>query len=785
MKRFHTLLALASATVFGAVAMAAQILLLRRFLWQFEAAEMGVALFLSCWLLWTGLGAATAATPPGRRLAGLLARALWLPVAAGVALYFAQYALLGNLRGWLGVPGYERFPLLQLALGCLLANAPFCFAAGFVVPAVCRRLSELGEPVSRAFAWEALGAAVGGLGVTLLLVRGLAPDPRDEAEWARYFPQATERPGRFETGGGTTFYGTHGGTFYALSSGGVSEVLPEGDRSMEVAALLLSQRPYAREALLLGRVPLAVGVSLAALRPDLAVTWCPCDAAYGVRILEAARACGLAPTNVCAAGATPQAVLAAWPAGACDAAVVMPPPATALEGAAWRQEAFARSVRRVTRRTGVALFGLDCETAALTPEKEALLGAAVRSVRRAWPESGVFAAGAGGWWVAAQVPRLAYGATNAVARFARLKREDAFPAEAVARLYDEARAARWAQACPALNPAEPVLMPEEEGGVEKTLAAGLCDAIRQAAPSTAPAVWVARLKAADGVRLIGLMLVALWMAPVALGTARNARRRLLAAWVAACGALGLAALLSVLYRLQVGFGSLYLLAGAGSCLYLSGLFCGNRVAEAVATRLLGRERSLLGAAVVCTLALAGVALAVAPAAEQAATAVGLVSLCFAVGCAAGATLPVALALCGEGAAEGAAVFVCADAAGAALAGVAFAALVPLAGLWQAVGCFAALACGVALCAAGANAHPRLASGLALVVALAVVGGRVNALREPAVDAAYRAPDAAAGRRVVAEPHGGLAGIPRRLDVPRVREQMQRGLLATNAAAFWE
>ena len=40
--------------------------------------------------------------------------------------------------------------------------------------------------------------------------------------------------------------------------------------------------------------------------------------------------------------------------------------------------------------------------------------------------------------------------------------------------------------------------------------------------------------------------------------------RMVAAWLAACGALGLTASLAVLSRLEMRFGSLYLLAGAGS-----------------------------------------------------------------------------------------------------------------------------------------------------------------------------------------------------------------------------
>lgn len=773
--------------MFGALALACQTLLLRRFLWRFEAAEEGVALFLASWLFWCGLGAAAAATRPGRRVTGWAARAVWLPVLACAGLYFVQYALVENLRAWSGVPEYQQFPLLHLVLGCLLANAPFCFVAGFVVPAVCRRLADDGVSVSRAFAWEALGAAAGGLALTLLLVRGIAPDPRDEAEWRRYFPRAEGRPGRFETGGGTTFYGASGGTFYALSSRGVSETIPESSRSAEIAALALSQRPYAREVALLGDVPLSVGLALEAIRPDLSVVWCPCDASYGVRLAEAVRSSGVA-TRVRAAGETPQRFLEGSADGSFDVVLVAPPSATTLEGAGWRQESFARRVRRLTRRGGVALFALDCEAAALTPERAALLDVTVRGVRHAWPESGVFAAGAGGWWVAAQAPNLAYRAGDAGARLARLKREATYPAAGVPLLYDEARAEGLARQCPALNPDEPVSLPQTES-LEETLALGLADAVRRSYPGVTPEAGLARLRAADVPRLAGLLLVVLWMAPVALGRGARAGRRLLAAWVAACGALGLTASLAVLYRLQLGFGSLYLLAGAGSCLYLAGLFCGNRLSEGVVERC-RRHPRLLRAGLLAAAALeAGVALGVVFAAARAASEVGVVLLCFAAGCAAGAALPVAFAASGEDGGEAAPVFAFSDAMGAAAAGLAFLLLVPLAGLAAAVGCFAALACGVALCAAVSGRHARLTAGLAAFAALIALGGQVRELRGGVAAAAEEASAGVAEADAVREPpavrrEAGLPGVPRRLDVPRVREQMTKGLLATNAAAYW-
>ena len=133
--------------------------------------------------------------------------------------------------------------------------------------------------------------------------------------------------------------------------------------------------------------------------------------------------------------------------------------------------------------------------------------------------------------------RAAHGkrSQEAVARFALLKRE-AYPAQAVSLIYDAARAAGLAHQCPELDPGRPVSLPQTEG-LEETLALGLADAVRRAYPELAPGVWLARAQATDTTRLAGLLLVVLWMLPVAAGGARGAARRMLAAWIGACGAV--------------------------------------------------------------------------------------------------------------------------------------------------------------------------------------------------------------------------------------------------------
>ena len=104
------------------------------------------------------------------------------------------------------------------------------------------------------------------------------------------------------------------------------------------------------------------------------------------------------------------------------------------------------------------------------------------------------------------------------------------------------------------------------------------------------------------------------------------------------------------------FGSLYLLAGAGSCLYLGGLFFGNRLGERL-TRRIGEESvGIRWMALAVTLLQAVAALGVLTLSERASTEYGIIGWCLAIGCAAGLTVPVAFSASGGDHARSAAVF---------------------------------------------------------------------------------------------------------------------------------
>jgi len=82
----------------------------------------------------------------------------------------------------------------------------------------------------------------------------------------------------------------------------------------------------------------------------------------------------------------------------------------------------------------------------------------------------------------------------------------------------------------------------------------------------------------------------------------------------------------------------------------------------------------------------------------------------------------------------------------------------------------------------------LTAVFAVLVALAVLGGRLRdawpALPEPVLQN-ERPQVGEPSSRAVEKGAAQRPGIPRRVDLPRILEQMRGGQLATNAAAFWE
>ena len=152
----------------GLLSMLAQVVILRELVAALFGVELLYVVALGTWLAGTALGAL-----PGRRVPdrpGVIAAAFAL---LG-ALTIGELVLIRSAGIVVGaVPGaYLPFPV-QLA-GIVAATIPPSFVCGLVFPPLVRRAAARGLTASGAYAWECVGAAAGGLGVTAMFWAGLS-----------------------------------------------------------------------------------------------------------------------------------------------------------------------------------------------------------------------------------------------------------------------------------------------------------------------------------------------------------------------------------------------------------------------------------------------------------------------------------------------------------------------------------------------------------------------------------------------------------------------------------
>jgi spermidine synthase len=151
----------------GAIAMLAQVALLREVGVAFFGSELALLLGLGAWLLGTGMGALSAhgttqATEGSVRRA-LVAAGLLLP--AAVVLARVIRPLLG------GIPGAE-LPLARQPVALLACVLPVAITSGLLFQWTARRYMSTGRSLASAYAIESAGGLVGGLAAALLAVSG-------------------------------------------------------------------------------------------------------------------------------------------------------------------------------------------------------------------------------------------------------------------------------------------------------------------------------------------------------------------------------------------------------------------------------------------------------------------------------------------------------------------------------------------------------------------------------------------------------------------------------------
>jgi spermidine synthase len=156
----------------GLGALLAQIVLLRELMVIFTGNELSTGVMLSAWLLWTALGSAILGICSDR-----ITRKRPLFASVQLVLAFllpASFLLARYLRPALGIPVGEIASLPHMVAGIFVLLIPFCLLSGFLFALGCSLLGELrGEgarSVGTVYAYEALGAGIGGAVFSYLLI---------------------------------------------------------------------------------------------------------------------------------------------------------------------------------------------------------------------------------------------------------------------------------------------------------------------------------------------------------------------------------------------------------------------------------------------------------------------------------------------------------------------------------------------------------------------------------------------------------------------------------------
>jgi spermidine synthase len=158
----------------GFTAVIAQVLLMRELIVAFQGNEITLGVMLACWLLWTAMGSAVVDRLT-RRLASPRSLVAGLQAAVALVLPFTVAAVRGGRSLLHAVPGELPGPgaifvasAVSLSLVCLLCG--WLFAAGSRLYSEQTHAS-FETATSAVYVLEALGAGIGGLLVSFLLIR--------------------------------------------------------------------------------------------------------------------------------------------------------------------------------------------------------------------------------------------------------------------------------------------------------------------------------------------------------------------------------------------------------------------------------------------------------------------------------------------------------------------------------------------------------------------------------------------------------------------------------------
>ncbi len=161
----------------GLGALLAQIILLRELMKVFSGNELTAGIVLAAWLLWTAAGSALSGALADRIQDKPFIFATVQLILSVILL--ASFLLTRYLRPLLGIPAGEIASLLQMVCGIFLLLIPLCLCSGFLFTLGCSLLGEITDRGARSighvYAYEALGAGIGGIAFSLLLIHILNP----------------------------------------------------------------------------------------------------------------------------------------------------------------------------------------------------------------------------------------------------------------------------------------------------------------------------------------------------------------------------------------------------------------------------------------------------------------------------------------------------------------------------------------------------------------------------------------------------------------------------------
>jgi len=325
---------------YGLFTIAAQTLLFREFVTTFEGNDISVGIFFGSWFLWIALGALLVYKI--RRFAESLSAYVEFLFLCYLPAFVLQLVLIIQARRLAGIESYALWSIKDIILLSVIVNAPVSIITGILFPALCRWIRQSsGFAVSRVYIIESAGSFIGGLGATVLLAQGVSSATiffvlalfvslsafavqlaeaggivlqkfgkvkllvtfmillcvpvcfaagadktlmrySRAVKWTKLFPSESLL-GSFQTAQTEYLYGNYRDQWVVVRDGSAIEALPDESTAGRIAAIGLSQKPDAKNVLVIGS-GLALCRQFLFLPQIEHISWAHCDNEYVQRV---------------------------------------------------------------------------------------------------------------------------------------------------------------------------------------------------------------------------------------------------------------------------------------------------------------------------------------------------------------------------------------------------------------------------------------------------------------------------------------------------------------------